>query len=87
MSREYPNVPIFTLHHNAAPTAEMAISLLLAAAKQVIKIIKGHRLVFFCVAISSQILTKRPQRFVVNISLPVNNSVIGFMINQTNLSA
>ena len=33
--RNYPTVPIFTLHHNAAPTAEMAISLLLAAAKQV----------------------------------------------------
>ena len=35
LSRDYHGVPIFTLHHNAAPTAEMAISLLLAAAKQV----------------------------------------------------
>jgi len=36
LARDYPEVPIFTLHHNAAPTAEMAISLLLAAAKQTI---------------------------------------------------
>ena len=41
MSREYPKVLIFTLHHNAAPTAEMAISLLLAAAKQVLKFRQG----------------------------------------------
>ena len=41
MSREYPKVPIFTLHHNAAPTAEMAVSLLLAAAKQVLKFRQG----------------------------------------------
>ena len=39
--RNYPTVPIFTLHHNAAPTAEMAISLLLAAAKQVWEVRSG----------------------------------------------
>ncbi len=34
--REYPEVEVYNLHHNAAPTAEMAMTLLLAVAKQLI---------------------------------------------------
>jgi phosphoglycerate dehydrogenase-like enzyme len=34
--REFPNLTLHNLHHNAAPTAEMAVSLLLAAAKRVL---------------------------------------------------
>jgi phosphoglycerate dehydrogenase-like enzyme len=33
---EYPDIAVHNLHHNAAATAEMAISLLLASAKQII---------------------------------------------------
>jgi len=36
LSSKYPNLPILTLHHNAVPTAETGVSLLLAAAKQII---------------------------------------------------
>lgn len=32
----YPDLPVHNLHHNAAPTAEMAMALLLAAAKEVV---------------------------------------------------
>ena len=32
---QYPSLPILTLHHNAVPTAETGVALLLAAAKQV----------------------------------------------------
>ena len=32
---QYPSLPILTLHHNAIPTAETGVALLLAAAKQV----------------------------------------------------
>lgn len=34
--REFPNLPLHNLHHNAAPTAEMAVTLLLSAARFVI---------------------------------------------------
>lgn len=34
--RDFPHLAVYNLHHNAAPTAEMALALLLAAAKQVI---------------------------------------------------
>lgn len=34
--REHPEVSLHNLHHNAAPTAEMAVGLLLAAAKRVV---------------------------------------------------
>ena len=39
ISTDYPTLPILTLHHNAVPTAETGLSLLLAAAKQVV----GHK--------------------------------------------
>ena len=34
--REFPGLSLHNLHHNAAPAAEMAVALLLAAAKQII---------------------------------------------------
>jgi phosphoglycerate dehydrogenase-like enzyme len=34
--REFPGLALHNLHHNAAPTAEMAVALLLAAAKEII---------------------------------------------------
>lgn len=36
--REFPGVAAYNLHHNAAPTAEMAMSLLLAAAKRLVPV-------------------------------------------------
>jgi len=36
LAREFPLLSLHNLHHNAAPTAEMAVALLLAAAKQII---------------------------------------------------
>jgi len=36
ISTNYPNLPILNLHHNAVPTAETGLSLLLAAAKQTV---------------------------------------------------
>ena len=33
---DFPTVPIYTLHYNVIPTAEMAVALLLAAAKQIV---------------------------------------------------
>ena len=39
ISTNYPTLPILTLHHNAVPTAETGLSLLLAAAKQVDEIL------------------------------------------------
>jgi phosphoglycerate dehydrogenase-like enzyme len=36
--RDFPGVAAYNLHHNAAPTAEMAMSLLLAAAKRLIPV-------------------------------------------------
>lgn len=33
---EFPRISVFNLHHNAAPTAEMALSLLLAAATRIV---------------------------------------------------
>jgi hypothetical protein len=36
ISADYPTLPILTLHHNAVPTSESGLSLLLAAAKQVL---------------------------------------------------
>ena len=35
ITTQYPSLPILTLHHNAVPTAETGVALLLAAAKQV----------------------------------------------------
>ena len=40
---EYPHVRVHNLHHNAAPTAEMAITLLLAAAKFLVPIDRAMR--------------------------------------------
>ncbi|NDJ75126.1 MAG: hydroxyacid dehydrogenase [Chloroflexi bacterium] len=34
--RDFPHVAVYNLHHNAAPTAEMALGLLLAAAKRIV---------------------------------------------------
>lgn len=34
--RDFPDLKVYNLHHNAAPVAELAIGLLLAAAKQII---------------------------------------------------
>ena len=35
LAADYPDLTILTTHHNAASTAEMAVTLLLATAKQV----------------------------------------------------
>ena len=35
LTQGYPALPILTLHHNAVPTAETGVGLLLSAAKQV----------------------------------------------------
>ena len=35
LATDYPDLTILTTHHNAASTAEMAVTLLLATAKQV----------------------------------------------------
>jgi phosphoglycerate dehydrogenase-like enzyme len=40
---DYPGVEVFNLHHNAAPTAEMAIALLMAAAKFLVPIDRTFR--------------------------------------------
>ena len=37
LKEEYSDLPILTVHHNAVPTAEMGLALLLAAAKQVFR--------------------------------------------------
>lgn len=34
--REFPHIAVHNLHHNAAPTAEMAVGLMLAAAKRIV---------------------------------------------------
>jgi len=36
LMRDFPHLTLHNLHHNAAPTAEMAVTLLLAAAKQIV---------------------------------------------------
>lgn len=40
---DYPQVSVYNLHHNAAPTAEMAVALLFAAAKQIIPMDRALR--------------------------------------------
>lgn len=40
---DFPEVKVFNLHHNAAPTAEMAIALLMAAAKFLVPIDRTFR--------------------------------------------
>ena len=40
---EFPHVRVYNLHHNAAPTAEMAVALLLAAAKFLVPIDQAFR--------------------------------------------
>jgi phosphoglycerate dehydrogenase-like enzyme len=40
---EFPQIKVFNLHHNAAPTAEMTIALLMAAAKFVVPIDQAMR--------------------------------------------
>lgn len=45
LAREFPDLSLHNLHHNADPTAEMAVALLLAAAKRVIpfdQALRGH---------------------------------------------
>lgn len=39
----HPELPVHNLHHNAAPTAEMAMALLLAAAKELVPADRGLR--------------------------------------------
>lgn len=41
--RDFPNLTLHNLHHNAAPTAEMAVALLLGAAKRIIPFDQGIR--------------------------------------------
>lgn len=41
--REIPALPVHNLHHNAVPTAEMAFTLLIASAKELIPIDRGFR--------------------------------------------
>lgn len=40
---DFPHITVYNLHHNAAPTAEMALALLLAAAKFIIPIDRTFR--------------------------------------------
>ncbi len=40
---DFPRINVFNLHHNAAPTAEMAIALLMAAAKFLVPIDRAFR--------------------------------------------
>jgi len=40
---DFPNINVYNLHHNAAPTAEMAIALLMAAAKFLVPIDRDFR--------------------------------------------
>ncbi|MBU0982496.1 MAG: hydroxyacid dehydrogenase, partial [candidate division Zixibacteria bacterium] len=40
---EYPHVSVHNIHHNAGPTAEMAMALMLSAAKQVLPIDRHFR--------------------------------------------
>jgi phosphoglycerate dehydrogenase-like enzyme len=40
---EFPHLKVYNLHHNAAPTAEMAVALLLAAAKHLVSIDRTFR--------------------------------------------
>lgn len=40
---EFPHIAVYNLHHNAAPTAEMALALLLAAAKTIVPIDRTFR--------------------------------------------
>lgn len=40
---ERPELPVYNLHHNAAPTAELALTLLLAAAKRIVPIDRRFR--------------------------------------------
>ena len=41
--RQFPDLPVHNLHHNAVPTAEMAFTLIMAAAKDLIPIDRGFR--------------------------------------------
>lgn len=41
---EYPQLKVYNLHHNAAPTAEMAIALLMAAAKFLVPFDRAFRI-------------------------------------------
>lgn len=36
LMRQHPHIAVYNLHHNAPPTAEMALTLLMAAAKQIV---------------------------------------------------
>ena len=47
----YPALPILTLHHNAVPTAETGLSLLLATAKQVGRTFNSCSLRLYCIKI------------------------------------
>jgi phosphoglycerate dehydrogenase-like enzyme len=40
---ERPSLPVYNLHHNAEPTAELALTLLLAAAKRIVPIDRRFR--------------------------------------------
>ena len=41
--REFPGIDVFNLHHNAAPTAELAMALLLAAGKTLVPLDRALR--------------------------------------------
>jgi len=43
LMREFPEIAVHNIHHNAAPTAETAISLLMAAAKNLIPVDRSFR--------------------------------------------
>lgn len=43
LMRQYPQIAIHNLHHNAAPTAEMALALLMAAARQLMPAERAFR--------------------------------------------
>jgi phosphoglycerate dehydrogenase-like enzyme len=43
LMRDFPDIAIHNLHHNAPPTAEMAVALLLAAAKQLVPVDRAFR--------------------------------------------
>ena len=42
---EYPHIKVYNLHHNAAPTAETAVALLLAAARRIVPIDRAMELI------------------------------------------
>ena len=46
--QEFPHLAVYNLHYNAAPTAEMAVALMLAAAKRTGRVVTVHEAPRFC---------------------------------------